>query len=56
MRYCPSRLRWSRGAKRTLGMRHFDVRLSCMVLNSGDLEMRTGEGKTLVATLRLPEA
>ena len=40
-------------AKRTLSMRHFDVQLiGGMVLNSGRIaEMRTGEGKTLVATL-----
>ncbi|MDH4134542.1 MAG: preprotein translocase subunit SecA, partial [Gammaproteobacteria bacterium] len=40
-------------ARRTLGMRHFDVQLiGGMVLNSGKIsEMRTGEGKTLVATL-----
>jgi preprotein translocase subunit SecA len=40
-------------AKRTLGMRHFDVQmLGGMVLHSGKIaEMRTGEGKTLVATL-----
>ena len=40
-------------AKRTLGMRHFDVQMiGGMVLNSGRIaEMRTGEGKTLVATL-----
>ena len=38
---------------RVLGMRHFDVQLiGGMVLNSGRIaEMRTGEGKTLVATL-----
>ena len=38
---------------RTLGMRHFDVQLiGGMVLNEGRIaEMRTGEGKTLVATL-----
>jgi preprotein translocase subunit SecA len=38
--------------KRTLGMRHFDVQLiGAMVLNNGKIaEMRTGEGKTLVAT------
>jgi len=38
---------------RVLGMRHFDVQLiGGMVLNSGKIaEMRTGEGKTLVATL-----
>lgn len=40
-------------AKRTLGQRHYDVQLlGGMVLNSGRIaEMRTGEGKTLVATL-----
>ncbi len=40
-------------AKRTLGMRHFDVQLvGGMVLHSGKIaEMKTGEGKTLVATL-----
>jgi len=39
--------------KRVLGMRHFDVQLiGGMVLNLGKIaEMRTGEGKTLVATL-----
>ncbi len=39
--------------KRELGMRHFDVQLiGGMVLNQGKIaEMRTGEGKTLVATL-----
>ena len=39
--------------KRALGMRHFDVQLiGGMVLNDGRIaEMRTGEGKTLVATL-----
>ena len=38
---------------RTLGLRHFDVQLiGGLVLNSGEIsEMRTGEGKTLVATL-----
>jgi preprotein translocase subunit SecA len=41
------------GSRRALGMRHFDVQLIVgMVLNSGKIaEMRTGEGKTLVATL-----
>lgn len=41
------------GSKRALGMRHFDVQLiGGMVLNAGKIaEMRTGEGKTLVATL-----
>lgn len=39
--------------KRVMGMRHFDVQLiGGMVLNDGKIaEMRTGEGKTLVATL-----
>ncbi|WP_424984150.1 preprotein translocase subunit SecA [Maritalea sp. S77] len=41
------------GAKRTLGQRHYDVQLiGGMVLNDNSIaEMRTGEGKTLVATL-----
>lgn len=41
------------GGKRVLNMRHFDVQLiGGMVLNAGKIaEMRTGEGKTLVATL-----
>src|SRR5579871_6824882 len=40
-------------AKRTLGQRHFDVQLvGGMVLHYGNIaEMKTGEGKTLVATL-----
>ncbi len=40
-------------AKRGLGQRHFDVQLvGGMVLHNGDIaEMKTGEGKTLVATL-----
>ena len=40
-------------SKRTLGMRHFDVQLiGGMALNDGRIaEMKTGEGKTLVATL-----
>ena len=40
-------------ASRALGMRHFDVQLvGGMVLHDGNIaEMRTGEGKTLVATL-----
>src|SRR5688572_6640536 len=40
-------------AKRTLSMRHFDVQLvGGMVLHAGKIaEMRTGEGKTLAATL-----
>ncbi len=39
--------------KRTLNMRHFDVQLiGGMVLHDGKIaEMKTGEGKTLVATL-----
>ncbi|MEO1206328.1 MAG: preprotein translocase subunit SecA [Pseudomonadota bacterium] len=39
--------------KRTLGQRHFDVQMiGGMVLNDGNIaEMKTGEGKTLVATL-----
>ncbi|HEY3298225.1 MAG TPA: preprotein translocase subunit SecA, partial [Armatimonadota bacterium] len=42
-------------AKRTVGMRHFDVQMiGGMVLHQGRIaEMRTGEGKTLVATLPL---
>ncbi|ALS26111.1 subunit SecA of preprotein translocase [Paenibacillus sp. 32O-W] len=41
------------GSKRALGMRHFDVQLiGGMVLHDGKIaEMKTGEGKTLVATL-----
>jgi preprotein translocase subunit SecA len=40
-------------SKRALGMRHFDVQMiGGMVLHRGEIaEMRTGEGKTLVATL-----
>jgi preprotein translocase subunit SecA len=40
-------------AKRTIGQRHFDVQLlGGMVLHQGKIaEMKTGEGKTLVATL-----
>ena len=39
--------------KRVLGLRHFDVQmLGAMVLHNGQIaEMKTGEGKTLVATL-----
>jgi preprotein translocase subunit SecA len=42
-------------SKRTLGQRHFDVQLiGGMVLHQGKIaEMRTGEGKTLTATLAL---
>ncbi|WP_416907315.1 MAG: preprotein translocase subunit SecA [Polymorphobacter sp.] len=41
------------GAVRSLGMRHFDVQMvGGIVLHRGEIaEMRTGEGKTLVATL-----
>ena len=41
------------GSKRVLKMRHFDVQLvGGMTLNDGKIaEMRTGEGKTLMATL-----
>ena len=40
-------------SKRVLGMRHFDVQMiGGIVLHRGEIaEMRTGEGKTLVATL-----
>jgi preprotein translocase subunit SecA len=40
-------------SRRQLGQRHFDVQLiGGMILHQGDIaEMRTGEGKTLVATL-----
>jgi preprotein translocase subunit SecA len=42
-------------AKRTLGLRPFDVQLmGAIVLHEGDIaEMKTGEGKTLVATMPL---
>ena len=41
------------GSVRALGMRHYDVQMiGGMVLNTGQIaEMRTGEGKTLMATL-----
>src|SRR5438045_7884736 len=40
-------------SRRTLGLRHYDVQMiGGMVLHQGKIaEMRTGEGKTLVATL-----
>jgi len=43
------------GAKRALGMRPFDVQvMGAIVLHEGDIaEMKTGEGKTLVATMPL---
>jgi preprotein translocase subunit SecA len=42
-------------AKRSIGMRHFDVQvMGAIVLHEGDIaEMKTGEGKTLVATMPL---
>ena len=42
-------------SKRTIGLRHFDVQMiGGMTLHEGKIaEMRTGEGKTLVATLPL---
>src|SRR5260370_15520927 len=42
-------------ARRTIGMRHFDVQLvGGIVLHQGKIaEMKTGEGKTLVASLAL---
>src|ERR671917_457117 len=42
-------------AKRALGMRHFDVQaMGAIVLHEGDIaEMKTGEGKTPVATMPL---
>ncbi len=42
-------------SKRQLGMRHFDVQLiGGLILHEGKIaEMKTGEGKTLVATLAL---
>src|SRR5579884_4490924 len=42
-------------ARRTLGQRHFDVQIIAgVVLHQGKIaEMKTGEGKTLVATLPL---
>ncbi len=41
-------------SKRTLGLRHYDIQLiGGMTLHAGKIaEMRTGEGKTLVATSR----
>jgi preprotein translocase subunit SecA len=42
-------------ARRALGLRHFDVQvMGAIVLHEGDIaEMKTGEGKTLVATMPL---
>ena len=46
------------GSRRVTGMRHFDVQMiGGVALHQGRIaEMRTGEGKTLVATLRLMQA
>ena len=43
------------GSKRSLGLRHFDVQvMGAIVLHEGDIaEMKTGEGKTLAATMPL---
>ena len=51
--WCPPLPPCARPSKRTLGQRHFDVQLiGGMVLHEGRIaEMKTGEGKTLVATL-----
>ena len=38
-------------SKRTLGMRHYDVQLICGINHQAASPARTGEGKTLVATL-----
>ena len=45
-------------SSRTLGLRHFDVQLiGGLVLNNQKIaEMKTGEGKTLVATLQIGRA
>ena len=50
---CPLRSQQSAKPQTTLGQRHYDVQmLGGMVLHQGKIsEMRTGEGKTLVATL-----
>ena len=51
---CPRRLRWcARRRAGCSGLRHFDVQMiGGMVLHEGKIaEMKTGEGKTLVATL-----
>ena len=49
--------RWSRSRQTHPGQRHFDVQLiGGMVLHMGRIsEMKTGEGKTLVATCRLSQ-
>jgi preprotein translocase subunit SecA len=54
--YLPQVFAYTReAAKRALGMRHYDVQLmGGIVLHQGKIaEMKTGEGKTLVATLSL---
>ncbi len=50
---CPAFATVREASRRTLGLRHFDVQLiGGMILHDGKIaEMRTGEGKTLVATL-----
>ena len=50
---CPAFALVREAGRRTLGMRHFDVQLiGGIVLHQGKIaEMKTGEGKTLVATL-----
>ena len=52
-RFCLRPLQWCEAGKRVLAMRHFDVQLiGGMVLHEGQIaEMKTGEGKTPVATL-----
>ena len=48
----PEALRWREGSKRVMKMRHFDVQLlGGVAAQRKDFEMRTGEGKTLTATL-----
>ena len=51
--WCRPLRRFAKPQSATLGQRHFDVQLiGGMVLHQGDIaEMKTGEGKTLVATL-----
>src|SRR5216684_1238464 len=46
---------WREAGRRTIGLRHFDVQLvGGIVLHQGKIaEMKTGEGKTLVASLAL---
>ena len=44
---------YGEASRRVLGLRHFDVQLigGCILHRGKIAEMRTGEGKTLVATL-----